>query len=91
MNWADMDYEERLQALWRRTRDGLLVKQIATELGTVPSIINEFARAEGMSVRQRVPGLRKVKVPARKQAAVRVIPTINTTHSEAVLSRHKGA
>lgn len=56
-NWNEMDYEDRCHAVWLGTHDGELVKQIANGLNTTPHDIVSFARAVGIPVRERTPGL----------------------------------
>jgi hypothetical protein len=65
MNWRDMDHEERCQAIWRGTHDGLLVKQIASELGTISKVIIDFGHANDIAVRVRFPAVKNI--PIRKQ------------------------
>lgn len=87
MIWADMDFEDRLQAIYLGTRDGKLAKQIAHDAATTSGVIVEFARSNGLSVRTRMPGQMQIKVRrgARrigllKQVVSGVSPTINTSH-----------
>lgn len=65
MIWADMDYEERCQELYRRSRAGDTVKQIAAYLQTTTKTLNDFARAESIAVRHRLPALKLVRVRKR--------------------------
>lgn len=60
-DWDDMDFEERSRTLYEAARGDLLAKQIANYTNTRPGVICAFARANGLPIRTRVPGLHKVK------------------------------
>jgi hypothetical protein len=96
--WGDMDFEERSRTLYQAARDDLLVKQIAHYTSTTSGTICAFARANGLPIRTRLPGLHKVVV--RKRHA-QLSPQSTPVHThrnergvakpESLAARHKQA
>lgn len=48
--WFDMDYDDRLQAVYASTREGLLPTEIADRYRTTRDIVTRFAAREGLMV-----------------------------------------